>query len=90
MDTDYISKRVENTYEAAYYMTGGAKVTSVETRTLPKNTKKNYKNQWTFYLTNIPLNYVELWQTGKCSINPRQIEPLRNKLKRLVKRTYFS
>lgn len=82
-------REVKDTYEAAYYLTKGAELESVRTRTLSVNRaeRKGYKQQWIMQLKDVPVNSVGEWQSGKASTNVQELESARIRLKRWVKRS---
>jgi hypothetical protein len=83
-----VSRTVDNTYEAAYYMCAGGRVTSVRTRKTANNSKKGFHYQWIIEMDNIPENRVELWRLGHAKCQVRELQAQRTKLKRMVKKTY--
>ena len=77
----------KNTYEASYYMCCGGKVDAIRVHRLPVNTKKTYRDQWIFEMSNVPDNLIEKYREGTARINIKYFEAERKRLKKMVDKT---
>lgn len=81
-----LNKTVGNTYEAAYYLIGGARISEVRFRKLPMNSKEMFSTRWIFEMEDIPNSYIDKWRMGQAVADVKQIEAQRKKIKKLVMR----
>lgn len=81
------SKKITNSYEAAYYFMCGAEVVAVSTRRLPpkKLGKHGFNNQWIITMENIPAQCIRDWRDAMATGSLRQFADARLKLKRKIK-----
>lgn len=85
---EYVSRSTKDTYEAAYYLKYGARVTRVRTTPVPRSKvkKRGYYEQWTIHLESVPASRIVLWETGRAIEKVQEIATWRRRLKRDVKR----
>lgn len=83
-----LRRKIEDTYEAAYYLTFGAHITGAYVRRVARNkiTKKGFSNQWIVEMDDIPETQVYIWKQGYPLANARELADARKKVKRAVKR----
>ena len=74
-----VNRKVNNTYEATYYIMDGAKIDQIEYR----KTKSGYHN-WIFHLSNVNSNCVEKWRLGTAKVNVRKFQDERLRLKKIA------
>ncbi len=75
--------KVEDTYEAAFYMLRGSYVTSVEFgRVQPnKSTKLGYTRRYIIYLNHVNSEDVRDWRDHRAVVNARAYANMRKSLK---------
>lgn len=81
--------KVEDTYEAAFYMMNGAVVTDFSYRKIPKNRrlkKTTYKLQWVMMMEGVQLDDVEAWKLHIAVVNVRAYKEQRLKLKMKIRK----
>lgn len=77
---------VSDTYEAAYYMTGGAKLVSVRKQVVPggKQSKYLFGFRWHLTMSDIPKEMRDTWNNGGPVAFVKTIAANRKKIKRFV------
>jgi len=78
----------KNTYEAAYYITGGAIFESASYRKLSqkKAEKRGYVEQWSITLKDVPEYMINAYRNGVGKVNIVSFESTRQSLKRRIKK----
>lgn len=83
-----VIKKTANTYEAAYYLVNGAYLAGVVERKIALNKidKYGYRFDWKMTMGNVPQRAIQDWRLGKASVNVRQYEAARRKLKKKIRK----
>ena len=75
------------TYEAAFYLTQGAKIEKIEISKVAENRidKLGYKNQWKIFLSDIPKRSINVWKNGLAQSLVLDIKRERQRIKKYIK-----
>ena len=79
-------KKTTDSYEAAYYMTLGAVVSRISSRTISDHKAKRlgFKKQWIMTLDNVPKWAVMGWNESMGYVQVHKFKKARLKLKKLL------
>ena len=83
-----VTRKVKNTYEAAFYMCNGAELIAVRATPVKKSkrAKSSFSHHWICTLKDVRARDVEMWQQNRAYCNVQEFESARKQLKREVKR----
>lgn len=86
-----LSKKVDDTYEAAYYLLFGASITGGYIRKVALNRvdKVGFRDQWILLMEGIPESQYIIWREGYPLANVKDLMNARKKVKRSVKQCIY-
>lgn len=81
---------IQDTYDAAYFMTKGARVHKIVKRKLRENkiAKLGYREKWIIHLVNVRLDDIEALRNGTAMVHYDSFRRERLRLKRIARETY--
>jgi hypothetical protein len=81
--------KTDDTYEAAFYMVHGARITGVSQGKLPDHRRKQFlsSHNWMIFLENVEDMDIVNYHNNTAVVNVREFEYCRRKLKRIVSKT---
>ena len=84
---EFIEYTTDDSYEAAWYMSRGAKFESVRTRPLNQNQqqKHGFRDVWSITLTNVNKRNIELYRQDNAQVRVTDFARERRRLKKYIK-----